>query len=170
MHAMKVFGYRRKPWSRAARDALTSGTFGAVTSTIALALAGRRESGSFVAPTNAISHWYWGDRAARHDEVSLQYTLFGFVTHHAASVFWATLYERWFGRAKDRGDIAPAVAGGLAVSALACFVDYQLTPHRFQPGYEMRLSKPALGTVYASFGLGLAFGTFLNAAARRHRA
>jgi len=164
---MKLFGYRRKPWLEAARDALTSGTLGAITSTAALAAAGLRETGSSVAPTNAISHWYWGDRAAMHDEPSLQYTLFGYATHHVASVFWATFYERWFGKAKDRGDVVPAVAGGLAVSALACFVDYKLTPRRLQPGYEMRVSRPALGVVYTAFGLGLAVGAIFNAANRR---
>ena len=164
---MKLFGYRRKPWREAARDALTSGTVAAVTSTAALAAAGSRETGSVVAPTNAISHWLRGDRAALQDEPSLEYTLVGHVTHHVASIFWATFYERWFGVAKDRGDVAPALAGGLAVSALACFVDYELTPRRFQPGYEMRLSRPALGTVYTAFGLGLALGSVLNAATRR---
>jgi len=164
---MKRFEYRRKPWLQAARDALASGTLGSVASTAALAAAGYKETGSVVAPTNAISHWYWGDRAARHDEPSLQYTLFGYATHHVASIFWATFYERWFGTAKDRGDVVPAVAGGLAVSALACFVDYKLTPRRLQPGYELRLSRPALGVVYGAFGLGLAVGSMFNAAARR---
>lgn len=164
---MKPFGYRRKPWLQAARDALTSGTLAAVASTGALAAAGLRETGSVVAPTNAISHWYWGDKAASHDEPSVRYTLFGYATHHAASVFWATFYERWFGNAKDRGDVVPAVTGGLAVSALACFVDYELTPRRLRPGYEMRLSRPAIGVVYAAFGLGLALGGIVNAASRR---
>jgi hypothetical protein len=164
---MNLFGHRRKPWGQAARDALTSGTLGAVASTAALAAMGRRETGSVVAPTNAISHWYWGDRAASRDEPSLQYTLFGYATHHVASVFWATFYERWFGTAKDRGEIVPAVTGGLAVSALACFVDYQLTPQRFKPGYEMRLSRPALGVVYAAFGVGMAVGGVINAVTRR---
>ena len=163
---MKRFGYRRKPWRQAARDALTSGSLGSVASTVALAAAGYKETGSVVAPTNAISHWYWGDRAAKHDEASLRYTVFGYATHHVASIFWATFYERWFGNAKDRGDVVPAVAGGLAVSALACFVDYELTPRRLQPGYEMRLSRPALGVVYAAFGIGLAVGGIVNAATR----
>ena len=101
--------------------------------------------------------------SARHDGPTWRHTLAGYAIHHVASVFWATFYERWFGRAKDRGDLPRAVAGGLAVSAVACFVDYRMTPHRLQPGYEMRLSKPALAAVYTCFGLGLALGAFVNA-------
>jgi len=166
---MRALVDRRKPWDQAARDALKSGTTAAVLSTVALAATGRAETGSAVAPTNAISHWLWGDSAARQDRASLRHTLLGYAIHHAASVFWATFYERWFGAAKDRGDVAPAVAGGLTVSAIACFVDYRLTPRRLQPGYEMRLSKASLAVVYAAFGVGLALGALLNANPRMTR-
>ena len=154
---------RRKSWPRAARDALGTGTGGAVISTLALAMRGKAETGSWVAPTNAISHWIWGDRAARRDAPSARYTLVGYLTHYAASIFWALFYERWFGKAKDRGDVATALAGGAAISGLACFVDYRLTPRRLQPGYEMRLSKPSLAIVYVGFGIGLAIGVLFNA-------
>lgn len=153
----------RKPWRNAAQDALSSGTNASLASTAALMIASKAEAGSAFAGTNAISHWLWGDSAARRDRPSVRHTLVGYAIHHAASIFWATFYERWFGRAKDRGDVPRAVAGGLAVSALACLVDYRLTPHRLQPGYEMRLSKPALAGVYACFGLGLALGSSFNA-------
>jgi hypothetical protein len=155
----------RTPWRETARDALVSGTFAAVASTAVLAAAGKRETGSVVAPTNAISHWFWGDRAAREDEPSLAHTLVGYLTHHGAAVFWALFYERWFGRL--RREPVKALGGGLAVAALACFVDYQLTPRRLQPGYEMRLSKPALAGVYLAFGVGLALGAVVSARARR---
>ncbi len=42
-----------------------------------------------------------------------------------------------------------------------CFADYQLTPRRFQPGYEAHLSKPSLAVVYGAFGVGLALGAML---------
>lgn len=163
---MRWLHERRKPWGRALRDALLSGSSGAVLSTVALATMGRAETGSFVAPTNAISHWFWGDRAARQDRTTAKYTLVGYVTHHVASIFWAVFYERWFGKAKDRGDVATALVGGAGVSALACFVDYRLTPRRLQPGYEMRLSRPSLAVVYVSFGIGLAAGVVLSAKRR----
>jgi hypothetical protein len=161
---------RRKPWREAGRDALASGTGGALLSTAALAARGRAEAGSAVAPTNAISHWFWGDRAARQDAPSARYTLVGYVTHHIASIFWAVFYERWFGRAAERGDVPTAVAGGLGVAAVACFVDYRMTPRRLQPGYEARLGKPSLAVVYLCFGVGLALGALVNARARADRA
>jgi hypothetical protein len=153
---------RNKPWPQAAQDALGSGTTAAVISTLALAMRGKAETGSPVAPINAISHWIWGDRSARRDAPSARYTLVGYLTHHAASIFWALFYERWFGKAKDRGDVATALAGGAAISALACFVDYELTPRRLRPGYEKRLSKPSLAVVYVTFGIGLAVGVLFN--------
>ena len=52
-------------------------------------------------------------------------------------------------------------------SALACTVDYTITPKRFTPGYEMRLSKASLAAVYAGFAVGLAVGSVLLA--RRER-
>lgn len=158
-----------KRWRDAARDALASGASSAALSTVALAALGKAETGSPVAPTNAISHWIWGDRAAAEDRPSVRHTLIGYAIHHAASVFWATFYECWFGERKDRGDVAGALAGGLGVAALACFVDYKLTPHRFTPGYEMRLSKRSLAVVYIAFGLGLAMSAVFNAAAAARR-
>jgi hypothetical protein len=160
-----------KRWSIAVRDAFATGAAGAALSTVALAALGKVETGSSVAPTNAISHWLWGDRAATKNRPSVRHTLLGYAIHHAASVFWATFYERWFGERKDRGDVAPALVGGLGVAALACFVDYTLTPHRLRPGYEMRLSKRALAIVYLAFGAGLGAASLFNApATRRTRA
>lgn len=158
-----------KDWRCAARDAAVSGSIAAVGSTAMLALAGRIETGSLAAPTNAVSHWIHGDGAARHDEPSARHTLVGYAIHHGASVFWAAVFERLFGRRTERGDALAAVGGGLAVAGIACFVDYQLTPRRLQPGYDMRLSRPALAAVYAMFGLGLAAGALVNARARGRR-
>jgi hypothetical protein len=159
-----------KPWRQSLRDAAVSGSIAAVTSTAVLAAAGRVETGSAFAPTNAISHAIFGDAAAQRDDASARHTLVGFAIHHAASVFWALVFERSFGRANARGDLLPALGAGMAVSALACFVDYQLTPKRLQPGYEMRLSRPALAAVYAAFGAGLALGAVVNARASGPRA
>ena len=51
-----------------------------------------------------------------------------------------------------------ALAASAAASAVACFTDYQLTPKRLPPGYEKRLSRPALALVYGTFAVGLAAG------------
>ena len=42
-----------------------AGSCASVLSAAVLALAGQREAGSAAAPINAVSHWYWGDRAFR---------------------------------------------------------------------------------------------------------
>ncbi len=141
------------PWPQAVARALLSGTTAALLSSLALAATGRRETGSALAPMNAVSHWVWGRRATRHDDASVRYTLTGFLTHHLASIFWATVFERLFGR---RVQPAAQLASGAAIAALAATVDYTITPKRFTPGYETRLSTSSLVAVYAAFGVGLA--------------
>jgi hypothetical protein len=143
------------PWPRAFARALLSGSAAALVSSLALALTGRRETGSALAPINAVSHWLWGRRSARQDDASVTYTLTGYLTHHAASIFWAVFFERLFGRRAGRTP-AQALASGAAIAALAATVDYTITPKRFTPGYEARLSRPSLVAVYAAFALGLA--------------
>jgi hypothetical protein len=157
-----------KPWAQALRDGAASGSLASITSTAVLGACGERENGTPYAPTNAISHWFWGDRAIRRDGPSARYTLAGYAIHHASSILWATVYERYIGRKAERGEVLPAVVGGLAVAGLACFVDYKLTPYRLQPGFEQRLSTPSMALVYGSFGLALALHGL--AGARRRRA
>lgn len=147
-----------KPWKDALRDAVVTGTTASLTSTAALAVCGEVETGRPLAPTNAISHWYWGDRAARATRFSWRHTVLGYVTHHGASIFWALVYEKLFGARRTHQSPAGALADAAAVAALACFVDYRLTPHRLQPGFEQRLSRRSLFAVYASFGAGFALG------------
>jgi hypothetical protein len=156
-----------KPWKKAIQDGLVSGAIAAAVSAIALAARGKFESNSLFGPVNAISHWIWGDEAAQHDDASARYSLLGYAIHNSAATMWATIYERWFGQYAEKHldkhsdtpvekrEIAKAITAGMAVSAAACFVDYKMTPHRLQPGYEMRLSKQSLFFVYAAFGLGM---------------
>jgi hypothetical protein len=148
-------------WKTALQRGLVSGTTASVLSTGALALLGKREAGTPYAPTNAISHWIWGEKAARRNAPSARYTLPGYLIHHASSTFWAVLFERVYGYQLDRRKTGATVAAASAASAVACFVDYQLTPARLKPGYEKRLSRPALAAVYGAFGLGLAAGAML---------
>jgi hypothetical protein len=147
-----------KPWKDVARDALVSGSAASVMSTAVLMTCGEAETGHPLAPTNAVSHWYWGERAKRADRFSWRHTVLGFVTHHGASVFWALLYERLFGARRIDAPPARAMADAAAVAALACFVDYRLTPRRLMPGYEARLSRRSLLAVYVAFAAGLALG------------
>lgn len=153
-----------------ARHALAAGTLAALLSTAVLGLAGRRETGSAAAPINAVSHWYWGDEALHHQRADLAHTASGLATHEAASLFWAGLFT-WATRHRPAlRTPSGVVLGSIATSALACFVDFRLTPRRFTPGYEHRLSKKALAGTYALFAVGLALGTWVAQAHEDRRA
>jgi hypothetical protein len=152
-------------WKEAAHNALVSGSAASVASTAALLACGEAEIGRPLAPVNAISHWFWGDRAARKDHFSPQHTISGYLTHHGASLFWATIYEKLFG---ERRRLRPGVrefGDAALISALACFVDYQMTPRRLTPGFEKRLSRTSLAIVYGAFAVGLAVGGTIEALA-----
>jgi hypothetical protein len=148
-------------WKTALQRGAVGGVTSSVASTAALALMGQREAASAYAPTNAVSHWIYGDRAARQDDPSLRYTLPGYLIHHGSAMFWSVLFERLCGPLLDRRQASTTLGVATAASAVACFVDYQLTPRRLRPGYEKRLSRPALALVYGAFGLGLAGGAML---------
>jgi len=148
-------------WTTSMQRGLVSGAASSVVSTVALGLLGRGEAGSAYAPTNAVSHWIWGDEAASHDGFSLKYTITGYAIHHLSATFWAVLFEHLVGHKLDRKDLRVTLAASAATSALACFADYKLTPQRLQPGYEKRLSKKSLAGVYAAFAVGLALGAIV---------
>jgi hypothetical protein len=150
-----------EPWKTALQRGLVGGAASSLLSTAALAALGKREAGSAFAPTNAVSHWIWGDRAARHDGPSARYTLPGYLIHHGSATFWSVIFERLCGDLLDRKEPATTLGVATAASAVACFTDYQLTPRRLHPGYEKRLSRPALALVYGTFGVGLALGAML---------
>jgi hypothetical protein len=142
-----------------AREGLLAGTFAAMLSAAVLLGAGRRQ-GAPAAPVNAISHWYWGDDAFHRDRPSLRHTLMGYLTHHGASIFWGLLHAYGW-RQVAGGQAPPLLAQAAATSAVAYVVDYHCTPHRFQPGYEQRMSRTGLAGVYVAFAVGLALGSAL---------
>lgn len=145
-----------KDWSSAARDSVVSGAVASALSTAALMALGQREAGSPWAATNAISHWVWGDAAFREYRPDWSHTGLGYGIHHASSMLWSTVFEKMFGDRAEQGQLAAALAGGLAVAGLACFVDYKLTPRRFEPGVEQHLSRRSMALFYGLFGVGLA--------------
>lgn len=143
-------------WTQALQDGLVTGSAASALSTLTLAAGGHRDSGSASAPTNAISHWVWEDEAFHADRPDLKHTLLGYLIHHGTSVFWATLHAKAYGRRGLADDPTRLLTAALLSSAIASFVDYQLTPRRLQPGFEQRLGLASMVAVYASFGLGLA--------------
>jgi hypothetical protein len=148
-------------WSSSLQRGLVGGAASSIVSTAALALLGRAEGSTAYAPTNAVSHWIWGDEAAEHEGFSLKYTLTGYAIHHVSATFWSVLFEKLAGERLDRKDLRVTLAASAATSAIACFADYQLTPQRLKPGYEKHLSKKSLAGVYAAFAVGLALGAIV---------
>jgi len=147
-------------WKDAFREGLVSGSLAALLSAGYLAVAGWRR-GHPAAPVNAVSHWIFGERALREDDASVAYTASGYVTHHAASVFWGVLHAKAWGARPEAKQPLAAAAGAVAAAGVASFVDYQLTPKRLTPGFEHRLARPEMTTVYAFFALGLMAGSLL---------
>src|SRR5688572_4140421 len=93
------------------RNALITGTIAGLATALTATLGARRYDLAPAAPINAVSHVVWGDEAGAHDEVSAKYTGTGFVTNHAACIFWAALYEAVFGADAKRGSAGRALAG-----------------------------------------------------------
>lgn len=148
-------------WGTSIKRGLVSGTTASVASTVALAALGKRDSGSAVAPVNAVSHWFFGDQAAREERPSKKFTLTGYAIHHASSIFWGVLFERVFRKVLDRRHAREVLPAAAAATAVACFTDYKLTPERLNPGFEKRLTTPSVAAVYVAFGLGLAAAALL---------
>lgn len=145
-------------WSRTIRDALVSGSYASVGSTIGLAVAARQAGKPAMQPLNATSHWLNGDAAADIVGIDARHTGVGYATNHAASVFWAVFFEAWLAwRGKPVGPVA-MVRDAVVMSAIAAAVDYGPTPKRFTPGWEFVLSKKGMALAYAGLALGLAAG------------
>jgi hypothetical protein len=142
-------------WSEALRRAALSGAVAAGTTSACVALAGARDSGSAVAPLNATSHIAWGESAGKVEKIDARHTLLGMALNFGACVFWATFYERYFGRAAERTAIGTALLGGGAVAAAAYVTDYHVVPKRLTPGWEYRVSNRSLAVIYTVLALSL---------------
>lgn len=145
---------------------LARGTVANIASLAALAACSKSETGSALAGINAISHWAWGDADARRDGFSWRQTVLGALTNQAASLFWAFCLERVFASRERKIRVPRLLGEAAATSALACAVDYTVTPKRLTPGYELRLSRPSILAVYVALAGGLALGGALLPALR----
>lgn len=145
----------RKAWSEALRRGLIVGSAASVASTLAIAGRSAVEARSAISATNAISHWLWGDRAKRQHRASARYTLPGYLIHHASSVLWGVVYERFFADRTRSATTNVQIANAAAVATIAAVTDYLLTPKRFTPGFEAHLSVRSMVLVYATFAAGL---------------
>ena len=149
-------------WTTTLQRGLVSGAASSILSTVALAIVGKKETGSALAATNAISHYAHGDKAKRQTGASLRYTVPGYLIHHATSTFWSIVFEKVAGKYLDRKTPVGILTAAAATSAFTAFADYKLTPKRLHPGFEKHISTPGLAIVYACLALGLAAGTALT--------
>ena len=154
-----------KTWTEAARDGSVTGTVAGLVSLAALAWRGRTETGSVFAPVNAPSHWLWSDRALHKNGPSWRYTGVGVLVHQGAAVFWGVLFERFMASRRPTQSLGADLRDATVATAIAAAVDLAMTPPRFTPGFEKRLSPRGLVWVYAGFALGIVLG---SRAVRRH--
>jgi hypothetical protein len=164
-------------------QALISGTVSGLATAGVASLAGKRENGSYAAPLNATSHIIWGEEAAWRDRPSLKYTLTGFLLNYASTIFWASFYERLFGRhstprrmrrlpftaSPEPASLVTPVCDGAAVAAAAYVIDYHLIPKRFTPGFEKRVSGKSLTAIFAALAIGLAARDMIDVAVKFHK-
>ncbi len=141
---------------RQATLALRAGAAGSVASTAVLAAMALAEGRGPLRPVNATSHWLHGPGAARVRRPDLAHTVVGYATHHAATLFWASLLAWRLGGRRDPNTV---VAASLATALIAAATDYGgPTPRRFTPGWEFVLSRPAMALAYGAMAAGMARG------------
>ena len=109
------------------------------------------------------SHVLWGENTAEQNDYSREVYATRLVTNYGASVFWALLYEALVPR-RRRSGVHEAALFGTTVSAIAYVTDYHFVPKRLTPGFELRLPRLALASIYAALALGLSLRDLL----RRH--
>lgn len=141
-------------WEDTLRDALLSGSIVFAVTLAAVALRGKADGGSAVAPINATSHVIYGPDAANVDVPDIRHTVPGLAINAGACVFWAAVYELLFGRGNEKHP-GKSLLGGAAVAVLAYLVDYHLVPKRLTPGWEQRVSGRSLAMIFSAIAVSL---------------
>jgi hypothetical protein len=123
--------------------------------TLALAAGFSRLSGRNAAePLNAVGSHVAGPGAEQRRSFSAEATLPGMLINYGGCLFWANVMERW-AHEQPLGDPRDALFRGSIAAALAYLIDYHGLPRGLRPGYERKLSEPALLAVYASLAITL---------------
>jgi hypothetical protein len=148
-------------WAGTLQDALAAGSIVCAVTLAAVAARGLTDSGSAIAPINATSHVVYGPAAGNVDLPDIKHTVPGLAINAGACMFWATVYERLFGRGNS-GRAGRALFGGALVAALAYVVDYHLVPKRLTPGWEERVSSRSLAMIFGAMALSLPIRSMLE--------
>lgn len=147
-------------------SAILSGTCASIASAAALGIAALLEGKAAIRPINATSHWLEGPSAGSYEGIDAAHTGIGYLTNHAASIFWAIFFEGWRARRRPVRAV-PMLEEAAVMTVIAAAVDYGATPKRFTPGWEFVLSKKGMAIGYAGLALGLAAGALWSQSYRR---
>lgn len=139
---------------------IASGGLAGGLSFIMLALRGRQEHGSALAPINAPSHWVHGKEALSQEGASWRYTGLGTAIHHASALMWAFMFSKLIHGRHIEQSPGRLMASAAAMTGAAAVVDFKLVPERLTPGFEHHLSRKSLVMIYGAFALGLALGNW----------
>jgi len=142
-------------WSQLGLSAVVTGTVAALVTAGALAALAKMEGKAALQPVNATSHWVQGDEAAKVELPTASHTLVGFLTHHAATIFWAAPFEAWLAMNPPR-TMMNLLRDAFVMSGIAALVDCGATPHRLTPGWELALSRKSMVASYIAMAFGLA--------------
>ena len=153
--------------SRIMVSAFVTGSVASVVSTLVLVAMAKIEGKSGARPTNSTSHWLHGESAGRRDGADFAHTAVGYATHHASTFFWALPFEAWLASNPPRSR-PELLRDAAVVSAIAAAVDYEITPKRLTPGWELTLTKKSMIGAFASLALGLTAGALLSAHLRSY--
>jgi hypothetical protein len=144
-------------WTRIGLSALIIGTTASIVSTAALAIIAKVEGKGALQPTNATSHWLYGDSAAAFAKLDTRHTGLGYATHHASALFWAWPFAAWLASRPRRSSVE-MLRDASVMSAIAATVDYGITPKRLTPGWELVLPTRSVFAAFAALAIGLALG------------
>lgn len=138
--------------------ALITGSIASAVSAAVLGLLAKAEGKDVVQPINATSHWLHGEDAGTVTAIDLEHTGTGYATHHAATVFWAALFEI-LQSASPGQQPGKAIRNAALVSTIAAIVDYGFVPKRLTPGWEGPLP---IRSVAGGMAFGLAIGGLVS--------
>lgn len=149
-------------WKQAARRGVPAGVLAGAVTSAAAALGGRHKTGSAVAALNAPSHIVHREDPARVERATLRHTVPGLLINTAATIFWATLFEKAFGEMMNQRGASRAWTAAAWTATAAYVTDYYIVPRKLRPGYERRATGGALLGVYAGLALSLGLAALLQ--------
>lgn len=139
----------------ALRTVITSAV-GSAASALALAILGKGEGRGALRPISASGSWLHGRRAGRKNKPDLAHAVVGFGTHHAATMFWSFLLEKWLG--PKRRTLPEMALTGASTALVAAAVDYAILPRRLSPGWELALTRKSMAGAFAAMAAGMTAG------------